>query len=278
MTGKVVEEGEEEGTQSTDPPSIRQKTEQIAKSQMSPTALSNQSSSNTTYHQHNFRQSLSIKAKLQKTQIEFVNSYKSNKSNLCMSFNLVGSKLSRELKTLIDRLKPVVFVYNFRDENPARIDRFLDVSATLKTERKCEFLTFWFRWDHDWEGDGIEDWEPVTYILKENEVIDIQTRVHWNIVRWLTDDPILEGKERAIIYFSKHGHAPYMQVQSNIGWLRSAFNKTKTGYATPDFLDVMDERDQYVNITKYAVIENREPPATSRAMTGVRILGRKILC
>lgn len=183
--------------------------------------------------------------------------------------------MARELKTIIDRLKPVVFVYNFRDETPARIDRFLDVSATLRTEGKCEFVTFWFRWDHDWEGDGIEDWEPVTYILKEDKVVDIQTRTHWNIVRWLTDDPILKGTERAIVYFSKHGHAPYMQVRSNVGWLKAALNNTKTMYATPDFLEVMDQREQYVHIPKYSVIENREPPSTSRAMTGVRILGKK---
>jgi hypothetical protein len=176
---------------------------------------------------------------------------------------------------LIDRLKPVAFVYNFKDETPPRIDRFLDVGATLKTEGKCEFLTFWFRWDHDWEGDGVEDWEPVTYVLKEEKVVDIQTRTHWNIVRWLTDDPILDGIERAIIYFSKHGHAPYMQVQSNVGWLRSTFDKTKTGYATLDFLEAMDERNQYVNIVEYTVIENREPPNSSRAMTGVKILGKK---
>ena len=180
-----------------------------------------------------------------------------------------------DLKMLIDRLKPVAFVYNFKDETPLRIDRFLDVGATLKTEGKCEFLTFWFRWDHDWEGDGVEDWEPVTYVLKEEKVVDIQTRTHWNIVRWLTDDPILDGIERAIIYFSKHGHAPYMQVQSNVGWLRSTFDKTKTGYATLDFLEAMDERDQYVNIVEYTVIENREPPDFSRAMTGVKILGKK---
>lgn len=183
--------------------------------------------------------------------------------------------MAHDLKMLIDRLKPVAFVYNFKDETPPRIDRFLDVGATLKTEGKCEFLTFWFRWDHDWEGDGVEDWEPVTYVLKEEKVVDIQTRTHWNIVRWLTDDPILDGIERAIIYFSKHGHAPYMQVQSNVGWLRSTFDKTKTGYATLDFLEVMDERDQYVNIVEYTVIENREPPDSSRAMTGVKILGKK---
>jgi hypothetical protein len=70
--------------------------------------------------------------------------------------------LADELKTLIERLKPTTFVYNFRDETPTRIDRFLDVGATLRLVDSYEILTFWFRWDHDWEGDGIEDWEPVT--------------------------------------------------------------------------------------------------------------------
>ncbi len=180
-----------------------------------------------------------------------------------------------ELKALIDRLKPVAFVFNFRDEDPPRVDRFLDVSAVLKMDGKCGFFTFWFRWDHDWEGDGVEDWEPVTYVLKQNRVVDIQTRTHWHVTCWLTDDPVLDGAERAILFFSKHGHAPYMQVRSNIGWLKSALGKMKTGYATVDFLEVMDERDQYVNVDDYAVIENREPPNTSRAMTGVTILGKK---
>ena len=120
------------------------------------------------------------------------------------------------MKALIDRLKPIAFVYEFRDENPPRIDQFIDVSVTLEKETNCIFLTFWFRWDHDWEGDGVEDWEPVTYILKEDKVIDIQTRTHWKIVQWMTDDPILQNGERAIIYFSKHGHAPYLQVQTNV--------------------------------------------------------------
>lgn len=182
----------------------------------------------------------------------------------------------QNLKVLIDRLKPVAFVYCFRDEKPARVDEFLDANAQLETCGKCILLTFWFRWDHDWEDDGIEDWEPVTYILKEDKVIDIQTRTHWNIVRWMTDDPILEDAERAIIYFSKNGHAPYLQVQSNVGWLRSTFNKSRTGYATPDFLEVMDERSQYIKIPDYSVIENRGPPPTSRAMGGVKFLGRKL--
>jgi hypothetical protein len=176
--------------------------------------------------------------------------------------------LSNELKMLIDRLKPVAFVYNFRDEKPARIDRFLDVSAVLERGERCVFLTFWFRWDHDWEGDGVEDWEPVTYILKEDKVVDIQTRAHWNIVCWMDDDPMLQGGERAIIYFSKNGHAPYLLIQSNVGWLKGVFNKALIRYALPDFLEVMDERGQYVDVSQYSVIENREPPKTSRAMTG----------
>jgi hypothetical protein len=184
--------------------------------------------------------------------------------------------LANEIETLIDRLKPVVFVYNFKDENPERIDKFLQVGAKIKDQGKYVILTFWFRWDHDWEGDGVEDWEPVTYILKENKVIDVQTRTHWNIIRWLTDDPVLEGNERAIIYFSKHGHAPYLQVNSNVGWLRNAFNKAITAYAILDFLEVMDERNQYINIPKYTVINTLEPPSNSRAMTGVKILGKKL--
>ena len=180
-----------------------------------------------------------------------------------------------ELKTLIERLKPIAFVYNFRDEKAAKIDRFLDVSATLKNSDRFEILTFWFRWDHDWEGDGVEDWEPVTYIVEEDKVIDIQSRTHWRIVRWMTDNPVLEDSERAILYFSKHGHAPYMRVQSNIGWLKEALDKTITGYATVDFLEVMSETDGYVKVPNYNVIENREPPSASRAMTGVHILGKK---
>lgn len=183
--------------------------------------------------------------------------------------------MAHELKTLIDRLKPTAFVYKFTDEKPARIDRFLDVSATLRMNDGYEILTFWFRWDHDWEGDGVEDWEPVTYIISGDTVVDIQTRTHWRVVRWMSDNPILEDAERAIVYFSKHGHAPYMRVQSNVGWLKGAFDRAITGYAISDFLEVMDEITGYVKIPTYEVIANREPPSTSRAMTGVNILGRK---
>ena len=66
-----------------------------------------------------------------------------------------------------------------------------------------------------------------------------------------------------------------MRVQSNVGWLKGAFDKTITGYATTDFLEVMDETAGYVLVPDYEVIENREPPSTSRAMTGVSILGKK---
>lgn len=182
--------------------------------------------------------------------------------------------MTHELRALIERLKPTAFVYNFRDETPGRIDCFLDVGATLRLVDGYKILTFWFRWDHDWEGDGIEDWEPVTYIIDREKVIDIQTRTHWRIISWMSDDPVLVG-EHAILYFSKHGHAPYMQVQSNVGWLKSAFDKTITGYAIPDFLEVMDERAGYVEIADYDVMPNREPPRASRAMTGVNILGKK---
>ncbi|MDI9578107.1 MAG: hypothetical protein QM398_08245 [Thermoproteota archaeon] len=37
----------------------------------------------------------------------------------------------------------------------------------------------------------------------------------------------------------------------------------------------MTEKAEYVKITDYKVFLNREPPATSRAMTGVNILGKK---
>ncbi len=57
--------------------------------------------------------------------------------------------MAHELSALIARLKPVAFVYNFKDEVPARIDCFLDVSATLKEIDGYTVLTFWFRWDHD---------------------------------------------------------------------------------------------------------------------------------
>lgn len=183
--------------------------------------------------------------------------------------------MAHELKTLIERLRPTAFVYNFRDEKPARIDSFLDVVAILKNVDNYEILTFWFRWDHDWEGDGVEDWEPVTYVIDGEKVIDIQTRTHWRIVRWMTDNPLLEDGERVIVYFSKHGHAPYMRVQSNVGWLKGAFDKTITGYAIADFLEVMDETAEYVQVANYEVIENREPPSVSRAMTGISILGKK---
>ncbi|HSV49773.1 MAG TPA: hypothetical protein VLH35_05610 [Candidatus Acidoferrales bacterium] len=178
------------------------------------------------------------------------------------------------LQTLIDRLKPVAFVYRFTDEKPTRIDQFIDVGATLSAVDRYEVLTFWFRWDHDWEGDGVEDWEPITYILDNDKVIDIQTRTHWLIVKWMSDNPILENGEKAIVYFSKHGHAPYMKVQSNIGWLKRSLDKSITGYATLDFLEVLDEIEGYVRVTNYKVIANRSPPSTSRAMNGISILGR----
>jgi hypothetical protein len=181
--------------------------------------------------------------------------------------------LTHDARAIIEQLKPIAFVYHFRDEKPARIDRFIDVSATFKEVDGFAVLTFWYRWDHDWEGDGVEDWEPVTYILDGERVIDIQTRTHWRIVSWLSDDPVLDGK-RAILYFSKHGHAPYMQVKANVGWLKKAIDRTLTGYAILDFLEVMDERAGYVEVTDYMVIADREPPSTSRAMTGVNILGK----
>lgn len=179
-----------------------------------------------------------------------------------------------ELRALIERLKPLAFVYNFRDETPERIDRFLDVGATLKLVDGYEVVTFWFRWDHDWEGDSIEDWEPVTYIINRKKVVDIQTRAHWRIISWMSDDPVLDG-ERAILYFSKHGHAPYMQVNSDVGWLKNAVGKAITGHAILDFIEVLDERARYVEVAGYDVIANREPPSTSRAMTGISILGKK---
>jgi len=183
--------------------------------------------------------------------------------------------LALELEALVKRLKPLAFVYHFRDEAPARIDHFLDVGATLKASDGYEILTFWFRWDHDWEGDGVEDWEPVTYIIDGEKVVDIQTRTHWRVIRWMSDNPVLENDERAILYFSKHGHAPYMRVQSNVGWLKGAFDKTIAGYAILDFLEVMAELDEYVAVPNYGVTVNRAPPSTSRAMMGVNVLGKR---
>jgi len=187
-----------------------------------------------------------------------------------------------DLESLVKKLKPIAYVYKFRDEKPQRIDRFLDVGVKLEAEGLCEFLTFWFRWDHDWEGDGVEDWEPVTYVLKEDEIIDIQTRPHWHLVRWLTDEPILEDEERAIVYFSKNGHAPYLSIPSTseVGWVKNAMIKMVLGrevrMALLDFLEVMDERDLYVNISGYSIKEDYGPPSTSRAMRGIEILGRKL--
>jgi len=190
--------------------------------------------------------------------------------------------MGTQLNDLIKRLKPVVHVFKFTDETPPRTDTFLDVGAELKTNGKCTILTFWFRWDHDSEGDGVEDWEPVTYVLKDDAVIDIQTRPHWNLVRWLTDQPILQNGERAIVFFSKNRHAPYLEVQptTKIGWLRKAMTQTwwgrEIGFALHDFIVVMDERNRYVSVPKYKVKKNRRPPSSSRALTGIDILGKKL--
>ncbi len=39
-----------------------------------------------------------------------------------------------------------------------------------------------------------------------------------------------------------------MRVQSNVGWLKGAFDQAITGYAISDFLEVMDEITGYVEI------------------------------
>jgi hypothetical protein len=195
----------------------------------------------------------------------------------------LGTGLESELENLVNRLKPVTYVYKFKDEKPYRVDKFLDVGVWFEVDGQCKFITFWFRWDHDWEGDGVENWEPVTYVLKKEEVIDIQTRPHWNLVSWLTDEPILENEERAIVYFSKNGHAPYLSVPSTteVGWLKSAMIKMelgrKIGMAILDFLEVMDERSLYVKISGYKVKKDYGPTSTSKALTGIEILGKKLL-
>jgi len=187
-----------------------------------------------------------------------------------------------ELSTLVGRLKPIVYVFEFKDETPPRGDVFLDVGAELKTGGRCTILAFWFRWDHDSEGDGVEDWEPVTYVLKDGAVIDIQTRPHWNLVRWLTDQPILQNGERAIVFFSKNRHAPYLEVQptTKIGWLRKAMTQTWWGrevrFALLDFIEVMSERNRYISVPEYKVRKNHRPPSSSKALTGIDLLGKKL--
>jgi len=191
-------------------------------------------------------------------------------------------KMEPRLDALIKRLKPVAHVFKFKDETPPRIDAFLDVGAELRRNGKCTILTFWFHWDHDSENDDIQDWEPITYILKDNAVIDIQTRPHWNLVRWLTDQPILQNGERAIVFFSKNRHAPYLEVQptTKVGWLKKAMTQTwmgrEIGWAVFDFMDVMSERSRYVNIPKYKVKKNRRPPSDAQALTGMEIMGKKL--
>ena len=50
----------------------------------------------------------------------------------------------------------------------------------------------------------------------------------------------------------------YMRVQSNVGWLKRAFDKTIAGYSTADFLEVINEIGEYLPISNYEVVENRK--------------------
>lgn len=190
--------------------------------------------------------------------------------------------INSRVKALVDRLKPLAYVYKYIDETPSRKDAFLDVGVELNVKDNCEFLTFWFHWDHDWEGDQVEDWEPVTYTLINDVLVDIQTRPHWTLVQWLTDNPILENGERAIIYFSKNGHAPYLSIPSSteIGWLRNTMIKIKMGreirFAALDFLEVMRQKNSYVKMSNYKPEENLVPPKSSRALTGIAFMGIRL--
>jgi len=43
-----------------------------------------------------------------------------------------------------------------------------------------------------------------------------------------------------------------------------------------DFLEVIDERNMYVDVSGYAVVQGREPPGNSRAMNGVEFQGVRL--
>ena len=75
--------------------------------------------------------------------------------------------------------------------------------------QKTWFLIYWCFWPYDIFPGDHEDWEPVTLVYRENNLIRVDARVHNALVSYI---PQIENSNPEV-YFYRIGHTPVVKIE-----------------------------------------------------------------
>jgi len=70
-------------------------------------------------------------------------------------------------------------------------------------------LTYWYYWSHDRVAGDHADWEPVSLLYVDGKLVEIFSRAHDALVRFLPT-----GGVKPLIYFIAYGHTPAIRVDN----------------------------------------------------------------
>jgi hypothetical protein len=82
------------------------------------------------------------------------------------------------------------------------------VVEVLEYQKTC-FLIYWCFWPYDIFPRDHEDWEPVTLVYKENNLVRVDARVHNALVSYI---PQIENLNPEV-YFYRIGHTPVVKIK-----------------------------------------------------------------
>jgi len=125
----------------------------------------------------------------------------------------VPSEKDKETLRKLEKLKvnnPFADSYNVEQRIPKICGTAPErIVVEVREYQMMCFLTYWCFWSYDRFPGDHEDWEPVTLVYGENDMIRVDARIHDALVSYIPQ--IKDSKPE--VYFYRIGHTPIVGVK-----------------------------------------------------------------
>ena len=125
----------------------------------------------------------------------------------------VPSEKDKETLRKLEKLKvndPFADSYNAERRIPSICGTTPErMVVEVREHQKMCLLTYWCFWSYDRFPGDHEDWEPVTLVYGENDLIRVDARVHDALVSYIPQ--VMDSKPE--VYFYRIGHTPIIRVK-----------------------------------------------------------------